>query len=231
MARIDSFVFYRSFYEAIKELPDTDRLNVFDSICEYALDHNEIERTPVARGMMTLITPLLDANYKRRANGSQGGRPKTAQSSEELEDKADNQGIKPNLDETKTKPSQNQSTTKGEPNVNVNANVNGNVKDKKENTKEKRPTLDEVRSYCLERGNTVDPQRWYDYYSANGWKVGKNPMKDWKACIRTWERNTNVSTTSRRNESDTLPTYSTDKNKSLSNEDEQELLKLMGRSA
>ena len=35
----------------------------------------------------------------------------------------------------------------------------------------------------------MDAQKWFDYYSANGWKVGKNPMKDWKACVRTWEKN------------------------------------------
>ena len=52
-----------------------------------------------------------------------------------------------------------------------------------------RPTIQDVKAYCIERGNNVDPQRWYDYYSANGWKVGKNSMKDWKAAVRTWERN------------------------------------------
>ena len=51
------------------------------------------------------------------------------------------------------------------------------------------PTLDEVREYCRERGNRVDPQRWFDFYVSNGWRVGKNPMKDWKAAVRTWERN------------------------------------------
>lgn len=51
------------------------------------------------------------------------------------------------------------------------------------------PTLEEVASYCRERNNTVDPQHWHDYYSSNGWKVGKNPMKDWKSAVRTWERN------------------------------------------
>lgn len=50
------------------------------------------------------------------------------------------------------------------------------------------PTLDDVQAYCFERGNTVDPQRFVDYYSSNGWKVGKNPMKDWKAAVRTWEK-------------------------------------------
>lgn len=86
-----------------------------------------------------------------------------------------------------------------------------------------RPSLDEVKAYCLERGNIVDAQRWFDYYTANGWKVGKNPMKDWKACVRTWERNSNA-----RKTEDVLPTYSTTNNKSLSIDEEQELLRLIG---
>ena len=54
-----------------------------------------------------------------------------------------------------------------------------------------KPTLEEVQAYCAERGKGVDAQKWYDYYSANGWRVGKNPMKDWKAAVRTWERSGN----------------------------------------
>ena len=52
-----------------------------------------------------------------------------------------------------------------------------------------KPTIEEVQAYCRERGNSVDANRFVDYYEANGWKVGKNPMKDWKAAIRTWEKN------------------------------------------
>ena len=51
------------------------------------------------------------------------------------------------------------------------------------------PTVEQVREYCWERGNSVDPQRFVDYYSSNGWMVGKNKMKDWKAAVRTWEQN------------------------------------------
>lgn len=51
------------------------------------------------------------------------------------------------------------------------------------------PTLEEVQAYCLERNNGVDAQHFLDYYSSNGWRVGRNPMKDWKAAVRTWERN------------------------------------------
>lgn len=53
------------------------------------------------------------------------------------------------------------------------------------------PTLEEVRAYCEERHNTVDPQRFIDYYTANGWVQGRGkPIKDWKACVRTWEKGT-----------------------------------------
>lgn len=61
-----------------------------------------------------------------------------------------------------------------------------------EGTKRKRfipPTVDEVRAYCMERNNRVDPQRFIDHYTSNGWLVGRNKMKDWKAAVRTWERN------------------------------------------
>ena len=51
-----------------------------------------------------------------------------------------------------------------------------------------KPTLDEVRAYCRERNNTVDPERFMDFYESNGWKVGKNPMKDWRSAVRNWER-------------------------------------------
>ena len=51
------------------------------------------------------------------------------------------------------------------------------------------PTIDEVKAYCEERHNTVDAEKFIDYYESNGWMVGKNKMKDWKAAVRTWEKN------------------------------------------
>ena len=58
-------------------------------------------------------------------------------------------------------------------------------------TKAKRfvkPTLSEIEQYCIERNNNINAAQFYDYYESNGWKVGKNSMKDWKAAVRTWER-------------------------------------------
>ena len=63
------------------------------------------------------------------------------------------------------------------------------VKDKAKVKRFAKPTVEDVSDYCKERGNSVDSLKFFDYYSSNGWKVGKNPMKDWKAAVRNWEKN------------------------------------------
>lgn len=97
----ESFVFYRSFYEAIKDLDCETKVEIYDAICEYSLNQNETEIDGIGKTIITLIKPLLDANLKRYKNGCFGGRPKT-----------------------KTKPKQNQNETKPEPNDNDNVNDN-----------------------------------------------------------------------------------------------------------
>lgn len=67
----------------------------------------------------------------------------------------------------------------------------GNNKKEDTNVSKKKfipPTVEEVRAYCQERGNKVDPQAFIDHYTSNGWMVGKNKMKSWKAAVGTWER-------------------------------------------
>ena len=70
------------------------------------------------------------------------------------------------------------------------------------------PSREEVQAYCKERNNNVDAERFIDYYTSNGWMVGKNKMKDWKASVRTWERNeqsTAQKTTSNKNDGWCMP--------------------------
>lgn len=66
------------------------------------------------------------------------------------------------------------------------------------------PTIEEVREYCKERGNNVDAERFVDFYESKGWMVGKNKMKSWKACVRTWEKS------SSQNKSDIIETKNVD---------------------
>jgi hypothetical protein len=59
--------------------------------------------------------------------------------------------------------------------------------DKPSSSHFQKPSLEEVAAYCKERGSVVSPHKWYAHYESNGWKVGKNSMKDWRAAVRTWE--------------------------------------------
>ena len=84
--------------------------------------------------------------------------------------------------------------TNGRHSIDKNRLVKNSIEEKeiykeKDSKKFKKPTLEEVKEYCLERENEVDPELFINYYESNGWKVGRNSMKDWKACVRTWERN------------------------------------------
>lgn len=165
----DSMVFYRSFFEAVEDLPPEDFKQAVTAIMRYALDGTADDVKGVAKSILIMARPQIDKNNKRYENGTRGGR----------------------------KPNDNQTITKTEPKcISSKPNVNVNVNDIKENTlksvKEKRfapPTPENVREYCREMGYThVDADRFVDFYSAKGWMVGKNHMKDWKAATRNWER-------------------------------------------
>lgn len=164
----DSMVFYRSFYEAIKRLPELSRAKLYDAVFAYGLDGEEMELDGIEDAMFQLIKPQIDANNRRKENGKKGGRPKTE--------------AKPNcnLDETKQEPNVN---------VNANANVNVNVKEKESKKKSVRfspPTVSDVKEYCLEKGLTIDAERFVNFYESKGWYVGKNKMKDWRSAVRGW---------------------------------------------
>lgn len=182
----DSFVFYRSFAESVKNLPPEEYKKVMQSILDYALDGKEPEQSGIEYTVFCLVKPQIDANNKRYENGKKGGRPQKP--SDNQEKPSDNQEI------TKPKPNNNQTVTTPEPNVYVNVNDNVNVKKKDTSvSKEKAsrfipPTLEDIKAYCEEKGYKLDYDRFIDYYTSNGWMVGKNKMKDWRACVRNWAR-------------------------------------------
>ena len=79
---------------------------------------------------------------------------------------------------------------------NIDNNINNNIENSSStnSSKFKKPTLEEVKNYCLERKNNVDAENFIDFYESNGWKVGNNKMKEWKASVRTWEIRNNKDT-------------------------------------
>lgn len=66
--------------------------------------------------------------------------------------------------------------------------ITDNKRDSKGAARFVKPSIDEIRAYCEARGNGIDAGEFFDHYEANGWVIGKTPMKDWKASVRTWER-------------------------------------------
>jgi len=70
-----------------------------------------------------------------------------------------------------------------------NNNIINNKIGKKQNKSFKVPLVEEIKDYCNERQNGIDASKFFDFYEARGWKTGKNSIKDWKACVRTWENN------------------------------------------
>lgn len=177
----DSIVFYRSFYEAIKEIPLEQQGIVYNAIYGYALDGVEPELNGIAKAIFLLVKPQIDANNSRYENGKKGA-------------EYGKKGGRPKNENPKETPSEPQENPKETPNENANENVNEN--DKKENIKRKtfcKPTIEEVKAYCKERNNSVDAEKFCDFYESKGWKVGKESMKDWKASVRTWEKGNNSS--------------------------------------
>lgn len=177
----DSVVFYRSFWEAIEDLPEPEFKQAVSAVMQYALDGKEPDVTGVAKTFFKMAKPQIDVNNRRYQNGTKGGRPVT------------NQEPKHNQEITKPEPPNNQGITKEEPKSeftkpNVNVNEKGNVKEK-DNKYFIPPTPENVKEYCREKGYNIDAESFVDFYASKGWMVGKNKMKDWKAAVRNWARN------------------------------------------
>ena len=185
----DSFVFYRSFYDAIKDLPRDVQGEIYTAIMEYSLYGKETENLkPIARSVFTLMKPQIDVNNKRFENGKKGGRPKS--------------GNEPdgNQEETKEKPSNNQSETKSKPNVNDNVNANEN----KDNTSNGVSKKDAAKAATLKRkdefGKTLVPymekygkemiRAFFDYWG----ELNKSETKMRYEMQKTWEVNLRLAT-------------------------------------
>ena len=66
--------------------------------------------------------------------------------------------------------------------------INNNTLSIKGGAHFQKPSLDDIRAYCIGRSNNVDPEQFFNFYESKGWVVGKSPMKDWRAAVRTWEK-------------------------------------------
>ena len=177
----DSFIFYKSFYDAIKKLKKKDQLIIYSHICEYVFDSKTDELEGVASAIFDLIKPQIDANLRRYENGKKGAK----------------YGVKGGRPKTPRKPLENPKET---PNVNVNDNDNVNV-NVNENVNavgvtETHPSLPPSEKICqayidmraTTRGITPDfnASKFISYYNARDWMSGNTKIADWRAAVDIW---------------------------------------------
>lgn len=184
----DGFIFYYSFLDAALDMQPKERLAYYDALIGYALEGKEPSVLPKNASIaFKLSRKQIDANNLRYENGKKGGRPKKT-------DGFENQ--KPMVLENGKYSSENE-----KPKEKEKEKENVKDKEKKESVEKKvaaapapqqrmvKPSVVDVADYAAKMGYTgFHTERFYSYYESNGWRVGKNPMKDWKAAVRNWHQ-------------------------------------------
>lgn len=175
---LESFNAYHSYLDTMEALNDAECGRLFRALLEYSatgaapeLRGNERFVFPGMRSQIDRDIEKYNAKCARnRENGEKGGghSPPNA----------------PERPRTPPKDKDKEKDKEKDKDKDISFPPNG----VKENARAHHPTAEEVAAYCRERGNSVDAERFVDFYASKGWKVGNQPMKDWKACVRTWER-------------------------------------------
>lgn len=162
---------FTDFLELLEPLSMEERGVLFTEMLRYVETGVAPDIQTDARFVFPRAKQIIDLersfNEKQHENGAKGGRPKTNENPNKPKE------TQPNPTKaSKEKEKEKENTT------------NPIGLDSKRFTP---PTLEEVKAYCQERNNGVNPERFIDFYAAKGWRVGNQAMKDWKAAIRTWE--------------------------------------------
>lgn len=187
-----SFIFFRSYADALFELPDERYVRVSKALLRFALDGEEPDLKGEEKAIFLLMKPVILDGIKKYENGRKGGRPKSISEDNQEESKPE---------PTETKP---KSIALHDKDMELDNAIdkdldNNSAASPQKGKKFKPPTLMEVETYCVERGLPIDAERFIDYYSSNGWRVGNSPMKDWQAAARNWARRNIAASSDRAN--------------------------------
>ncbi len=177
--------FYYSYRKKLEKLSDQEVGRLVRSLLEYG----ETGETEELAGRESIAFDFIADDINRAKAAYEERCAKNQRNIEKRYARQDDttvyDGIRTNTNVCETYQTKDKTKTKDKPKDNS-LPPNG-VSD----TRAKRftpPTLDDVSAYIRERGSNVDAQRFLDFYTAKGWMVGKNRMKDWKAAVRTWEK-------------------------------------------
>ena len=191
----DSFVFHRDWFDVISKRDDTTRLEVYDAIMNKVFNNSDLALSDLASVVMDFVMPQIHRDTQKWID---------------IREKRSKAGAKHNGNQYIAKVEQNgtngtsvpfdkQNGTNGT--VSVSVSVDNISKDnvilkekedksstKKSSTRFVKPTIEEVSDYITEKGYHVDAENFINYYESKGWLVGKSPMKNWKAAVKTWEK-------------------------------------------
>ena len=173
MAR-EYFNAYHSYLKSIDPLNDAERGRLFTALLFYSSTGKE----PELRGNERFIFPMMREQIDRDCD----------KYNKKCESNRQNIKVRWNTNEYERIPDDTKNTKEKEKTkekTKTRESINGAFAPR---SKFMKPTVDEVRAYCKERKNTVNPETFCDFYESKGWKIGKDPMRDWKAAVRTWER-------------------------------------------
>ena len=201
MADKKSFVLYCDYKQHFSLLSPEDQGRLLMAIFSYVETGEEPELDAMPLMAFSFIRAQIDrdkASYrqtcKRRSEaGKKSGESRRAKAEENAQEETQQTNVR--CDEQKERKETKRSDNDTD-NDNENDNENDTLLNKRGNSKElprkkqdrfSPPTVEDVRAYCIERQNNVNPEAFVDFYASKGWMVGKNKMRDWKAAVRTWE--------------------------------------------
>lgn len=177
---------FTDFMEVVEPLSDEERGRLFNAMLRYAQDGSEPELSGNERFLWTVARQHIDREVAAYKTKVEAGREAGRKSGQARRKQSESKGTKAN------EMNQDNDNDKNKYNDKNNDNdiyIGPAAPAPKAHIYIDPPSLEEIERYCQERGNKVDPNYFYDYYQSNGWRVGKNPMKDWKAAVRAWEGN------------------------------------------
>ena len=219
--RMESITIYRNMVDSVRNLDQTDFQPIVMAIFDFALDGKEPESlTPMQYAVFNMTRVNIEKSNERRRSKAEYEKKRRERK------KAEREALKSNSVDNAWTSVDNESKCvdvrydkeKEKEKVKENLSNNSNniyicgekISPQTPRKKFVKPTVEEVRNYCLERNNNVNPEKFIDFYESKDWYIGKNKMKDWKAAVRTWEgRNSNGYTNSISNRVDVVDSWLT----------------------
>lgn len=190
-----SFVMYDSWTEMVEDLTDEEAGRLLKAIYAYRQDRTHKPDDRSLRPVFNILKQRFEeddeayqekvakrAEASRKANGI---KRKQSESNGVNRSQSESNGANRNQMETDT---DTEFDTDTDTDTVTDTESDKEIKKKPSRAAFVKPTLEEIKAYCKERKNNVDPEAFMDFYASKGWKVGSQPMKDWKAAVRTWEK-------------------------------------------